>query len=39
MWKRFLYWLKPKKTCKCCCMHCKYYKECISDYERIDNAK
>ena len=28
MFRRLKFWMMRKKTCRCCCLTCKYYAEC-----------
>ena len=29
---RFRYWMTPKRDCKCCCVNCKYFRECAREW-------
>lgn len=41
MIKRFIYWLTHphKKTCKHCCVWCKYYERCKNDNEDAEEVE
>lgn len=34
MLQRIWFWIQKKKTCKCFCVTCRYYKQCKKDMER-----
>ena len=35
MLERFKYWLIPKWDCKCCCLNCSHYKDCLAEHKMM----
>lgn len=35
MIERFKYWLIPKWDCKCCCLNCSHYKDCLAEHKMM----